>query len=718
MINFLRSSPLTSSLLVAVGLIIIVGHKAIDARYESIIQSHHESLLTEAMGLQVNPKKMEIERTFKLIYESVRTVSLFPGVRSISGGNRLSDADDVIKSRRFSSDAEQTVQQLYNNLASNVAVSEIYAVVDGFDAKRGDIPFFMYDSLVLQGNVASEGESKESKNSDTPEESEDAEYAYYPVQLEYFRNNFPRFDFKQINDIPAAFSPAMRTCDNTQYPSKSTGHVEDSFGLLYSVPFYDLDGRFKGLISAIFRTNQLEALLLGVPFISITDEDRKQAAAAGFDNPEISQFVLLNNKYRIAIADRRNKEVINLAIQGLKEKNPDVISVPLTIKGDSEWQLAYVITPQMYQSSSAGVTRERMLVQTGFVASGLLLMIFLVVFAIYRKHRENIEAKTFAALMSSIAQDNPDMTARIELAGLNPRIVPIAGSINAFVDKVQHLLGDVSQSSSNTQALAGDIRNGAESIRQSSAEESQIVHNSKQLSDSANEFLQQANSLMLNVKKSMSDNSQEFVQMTDSLLSVTSGIDEVASAEAEVVRKVQSLVEKNQRIEDVLKIINDIANQTNLLALNAAIEAARAGEQGRGFAVVADEVRKLAGNTQKSLEEISASISDMTSSVDDVNKDMRSNDSKIKELAEHSLSLTELVHHLQSSTSTSIVEVEKSAKEIHAASELLKNLVDGIRMALEASNRNSSIADELREISIKLTKATENLASDLSQFRI
>lgn len=169
------------------------------------------------------------------MYESIRTISLFPAVRAISGGNRRSGEEDIVKEGRFSPDAHETVQQLYNNSASNVAVSEIYAIVEGLDYTKGEVLFFMYDSLILNGGNP-EGEADEAQSDDTTEESEDAEYAYYPKQIEYFKEHFPVFTFKELNHIPAVLSPLMRTCDNTQYQSKSRDHVEDAYGILYSVP--------------------------------------------------------------------------------------------------------------------------------------------------------------------------------------------------------------------------------------------------------------------------------------------------------------------------------------------------------------------------------------------------------------------------------------------------------------------------------------------------
>jgi methyl-accepting chemotaxis protein len=225
-------------------------------------------------------KADKLDFLFKNLYETARTISLMPGVRQISGKNRGSADEDIVKQRRFSQEAYSTVQQLYNNLASNFAVSEIYCVLDGLDAGKGQVPFFMYDTLIVDKIASANAQDNAVANDpDIPDQSEAAEYAYFPQQLAAFKASQPRFDYQSLDQIPMAVSPVMRTCDNSQYLSIKNGDVKHANGMIISVPFYGISGNFLGLIAVIFRTDTLQALLLDIPFLVVTDQDKANAAA-------------------------------------------------------------------------------------------------------------------------------------------------------------------------------------------------------------------------------------------------------------------------------------------------------------------------------------------------------------------------------------------------------------------------------------------------------
>jgi methyl-accepting chemotaxis protein len=216
------------------------------------------------------------------------------------------------------------------------------------------------------------------------------------------------------------------------------------------------------------------------------------------------------------------------------------------------------------------------------------------------------------ARVNDIAHGEGDLTARLQVARKD-ELGQLANAFNHFVEKLQSIIGKITGATSQVAAAAEEMSAVTSDTRDSIDEQKramdQVVSAVTQMSSTVQEVARNTSDAAEAAIAADGNSNSTLAEMNEAVESMRKMADEVEHAAGVITR----LGENSETIGTVLDVIKDIADQTNLLALNAAIEAARAGEQGRGFAVVADEVRTLASRTQESTEEIQSMIEQLQS---------------------------------------------------------------------------------------------------------
>jgi methyl-accepting chemotaxis protein len=636
----------------------------------------HEKSALEAKFIQshvatvVQGKERELELLFGNLYQNLRTISLLPSVRDMSGGNRANEEEDVVAKGRFTPEGQETVQQIYNNLRGGVSVSEVYAVRDGLDAGKGEVPFFMYDKLVFGARTEQEDEKK---SPDTPEALEASEYAYFPQQMALIKQQYAAFTFTDPAQIPAFASPLMRTCDNTQYLSKSKGHETDTFGLLYSVPFYGAKSlTFKGVISGILRSNVLEAVLVGAPLLPITEQDLAGQKQAGWDMPPAARFVLSNARYGVHVMDRRSTDLPALLQHGVEGRTS--FHIPLKIQSDSPWVLDYYLPEALLEGATQESDRRFViLVAVVLFVLGVAMLALRVLGGIQQAVAEI--GQVFAAL----AQGNLARRVRIKLAG---SLSELQADSNHTIDRLNTIVVQIKDASSTISDAANDIASGNANVRQRSEDQAESLAQTHQV----------MGELTLKVRQSAS-NAHEASQNAHKASLVAVACGEVV---AQVVQTMQGINTASQKIAEIISVIDGIAFQTNILALNAAVEAARAGEQGRGFAVVATEVRSLAKRSADAAKEIKTLITDSVTKVALGTTLVDRAGQTMQDVVQSIQSTTQFMEHITSASVAQSSGIEQVNQAIREMEDMTRNNVALVTQAKASADNLEELAAGLR----------------------
>lgn len=323
-----------------------------------------------------------------------------------------------------------------------------------------------------------------------------------------------------------------------------------------------------------------------------------------------------------------------------------------------------------------------------------------------------------AALVEASARlADGDLTAHVTVQGKD-ELSRVGLSFNQMASQFSHLISEVNASSEQVNQTANGLSTAAGQVAQGSrlqSEQAAAAANSVELLNA--EFKEIAATSVDIV--SAANNARELSSRGNQVVSsAVQGIEKVAKTVSESAVSISDLGQRSKQIGQILSVIKDIADQTNLLALNAAIEAARAGEQGRGFAVVADEVRKLAERTTSATAEISTMVGAIQKDTQQAVETMRQSSDDVRdgvalanEAGKALKDISESVEHVVAM----IGQIANSTRNQSEASESLTATVEEIaRMAVETRSANEHAVSASEEMATR----SHGLRSIISRFRL
>ncbi|WP_328600586.1 methyl-accepting chemotaxis protein [Psychromonas sp. L1A2] len=314
---------------------------------------------------------------------------------------------------------------------------------------------------------------------------------------------------------------------------------------------------------------------------------------------------------------------------------------------------------------------------------------------------------TLKERIDTLSTGEADLTSRIAIV-YDDELGDISRSVNNFIIYLQSMMLDISQASVHITKSTEQLND--QSIKVNSAllthasETDQVVSAITEMSSTSETVAQNAADTSINTQKANDEAILSKAIVTEASNSVIALVDEVDSASTSI----NTMNDNTQEIIKALSVIGEIADQTNLLALNAAIEAARAGEQGRGFAVVADEVRSLAARTQTSTAEINKILSTLSNDAENAVTAMDVTRSSCQRTAENTARVTDSLDNM----TNFIIHINDLNTQIATASEEQSAVTEEV-------NRNmtniSEMVKELTRSGQETLDSTENLASANSQ---